>query len=72
MDVMSYLVPAWTYFSLSVPGEADAYCIIKCEGESVRTPVDKKTCNPKWNTTAIFYRSKPDMPIVIEVRKSPK
>ncbi|KAK4310570.1 hypothetical protein Pmani_017872 [Petrolisthes manimaculis] len=48
-------------------GEADSYCIIKCEGESVRTPVDKKTCNPKWNTTAIFYRTKPEQPITIEV-----
>lgn len=52
-----------------IPGEADAYCIIKCEGESVRTPIDKKTSNPKWNTTAIFYRTKPEQPLVIEVRK---
>ncbi|KAK3878996.1 hypothetical protein Pcinc_016403 [Petrolisthes cinctipes] len=51
-------------------GEADSYCIIKCEGESVRTPVDKKTCNPKWNTTAIFYRTKPEQPITIEVWNS--
>ncbi|XP_071534808.1 calpain-5-like isoform X5 [Panulirus ornatus] len=48
-------------------GEADAYCIIKCEGESVRTPIDKKTSNPEWNTTAIFYRTKPEQPLVIEI-----
>lgn len=51
-------------------GEADAYCIIKCEGETVRTPVEKGTSNPKWNTTAIFYRSKPEQPIVIEIWNS--
>lgn len=51
-------------------GEADAYCIIKCEGETVRTPVEKSSSNPKWNTTAIFYRSKPEQPIVIEIWNS--
>ncbi|XP_071534817.1 calpain-5-like isoform X6 [Panulirus ornatus] len=51
-------------------GEADAYCIIKCEGESVRTPIDKKTSNPEWNTTAIFYRTKPEQPLVIEIWNS--
>ncbi|XP_063867203.1 calpain-5-like isoform X3 [Scylla paramamosain] len=55
---------------LSSPGEADAYCIIKCEGETVRTPVEKGTSNPNWNTTAIFYRSKPEQPIVIEIWNS--
>lgn len=54
----------------SFGGEADAYCIIKCEGETVRTPVDDKTSNPKWNTTAIFYRTKPEQPISIEVWNS--
>lgn len=53
--------------SLFFTGEADAYCLIKCEGETVRTPVEKGTPNPKWNTTAIFYRAKPEQPIVIEV-----
>ncbi|XP_047739328.1 calpain-5 [Hyalella azteca] len=48
-------------------GEPDAYCIIKCEGETVRTPADRGTSNPKWDTTAIFYRARPQVPIVIEV-----
>ncbi|KAG7170269.1 Calpain-5-like 2, partial [Homarus americanus] len=52
------------------PREADAYCIIKCEGESVRTPIDKKTANPNWDTTAIFYRNKPEQPIVVEIWNS--
>ncbi|XP_037777127.1 calpain-5-like isoform X1 [Penaeus monodon] len=51
-------------------GEADAYCIIKCEGEVVRTPVEKGTSDPKWDTTAIFYRTKPGQPIVLEVWNS--
>ncbi|XP_068228200.1 calpain-5-like isoform X3 [Palaemon carinicauda] len=48
-------------------GEADAYCIIKCEGETVRTSIDKATANPTWDTTAIFYRKKPQEPIVVEI-----
>ncbi|XP_076054857.1 calpain-5-like isoform X2 [Oratosquilla oratoria] len=48
-------------------GEADAYCIIKCEGETVTSPVSSGTLSPKWGTTAIFYRAKPDQPIVVEV-----
>ncbi|XP_050718947.1 calpain-5-like isoform X3 [Eriocheir sinensis] len=51
-------------------GDPDSYCIIKCEGETVRTPVEKGTANPKWNTTAIFYRAKPEQPIVIEIWNS--
>ncbi|XP_064113944.1 calpain-5-like isoform X6 [Macrobrachium nipponense] len=51
-------------------GEADAYCIIKCEGETVRTFVDKGTANPTWDTTAIFYRKKPQEPIVVEIWNS--
>lgn len=51
-------------------GEADAYCIIKCEGETVRTSVDKGTANPTWDTTAIFYRKKPQEPIVVEIWNS--
>ncbi|XP_064113939.1 calpain-5-like isoform X2 [Macrobrachium nipponense] len=50
--------------------EADAYCIIKCEGETVRTFVDKGTANPTWDTTAIFYRKKPQEPIVVEIWNS--
>uniref|UniRef100_A0A2P2IA58 Calpain-5-like n=2 Tax=Hirondellea gigas TaxID=1518452 RepID=A0A2P2IA58_9CRUS len=48
-------------------GETDAYCVIRCEGEAVKTPVDRGTNSPKWDTTAIFYRSRPEKPIVIEI-----
>ncbi|XP_069981346.1 calpain-5-like isoform X4 [Penaeus vannamei] len=51
-------------------GEADAYCLIKCESEVVRTPIEKGTSDPKWDTTAIFYRTKPGQPIVLEVWNS--
>ncbi|KAL7632549.1 UNVERIFIED_CONTAM: hypothetical protein RMT77_017116 [Armadillidium vulgare] len=48
-------------------GEPDPYCIIRCEGETLKTPVVKATTNPKWDYTAIFYRAKPDEPVAIEV-----
>ena len=49
-------------------GEPDAYCLIKCEGETVRTDTDRGTADPHWDATAIFYRSRPEKPIVIEVK----
>ena len=64
---LEFEVLLYLFIQLILTGEADSYCIIKCEGETVRTSVDKGTSNPKWNTTAIFYRSKPDHPIIIEV-----
>ncbi|KAK8746452.1 hypothetical protein OTU49_017024 [Cherax quadricarinatus] len=54
----------------SFGGEADSYCIVKCEGETVRTPVAKNTTNPTWDTKAIFYRANPEEPIVIEIWNS--
>ncbi|XP_045614079.1 calpain-5 isoform X2 [Procambarus clarkii] len=54
----------------SFGGEADAYCILKCEGEVVRTPVAKNTTNPTWDATAIFYRANPEEPVVIELWNS--
>ncbi|MCL4135333.1 UNVERIFIED_CONTAM: hypothetical protein GTU68_052016 [Idotea baltica] len=48
-------------------GEPDPYCIIRCEGETLKTPVVKASVNPEWDYTAIFYRAKPENPIVVEV-----
>ncbi|CAL4063652.1 unnamed protein product, partial [Meganyctiphanes norvegica] len=48
-------------------GDANSYCIIKCEGETVTTQVAKGSCNPTWETTAIFYRAKPEQPIELEI-----
>ena len=33
----------------------------------MRTGTDKGTAQPKWDTTAIFYRTRPEKPIVVEV-----
>ena len=41
--------------------------MIKCEGQVVRGFVAKRDFNPKWNTSAIFYRYKQTQPIKIEV-----
>ena len=51
--------------------EADPYCLIKCEGESVKSDVDKDTLSPKWKSaTAIFYRSDPSKPIKVQIWNS--
>nr|AAT77812.1 calpain T [Gecarcinus lateralis] len=48
-------------------GDADAYCIIKCGGETVRTPVKGQQ---SYMTPQPFYRAKPEQPIVIEIWNS--
>ncbi|KAL4659687.1 calpain-5-like [Arapaima gigas] len=51
-------------------GGADPYLIIRCEGKSVQSMVQKDTLVPVFNTGAIFYRQKPSKPIVVEVWNS--
>jgi hypothetical protein len=41
--------------------------MVKCEGDVVRGFVAKKDSNPKWNTSAVFYRYKQTKPVKIEV-----
>ena len=51
--------------------EADPYCLIKCEGESVKSEVAKDTQSPKWKSaSAIFYRSDPSKPIKVQIWNS--
>ncbi len=47
--------------------EADPYCIIKCEGEKVRSEVVKNSNSPTWNASAVFYRKNPNKPIKVQV-----
>ncbi len=54
--------------NISIVG-ADPYVYIKCEGKTARSPHKDNTLNPEWDFQAIFYRKKPQNPIVIEVRK---
>lgn len=41
--------------------------IIKCEGDKVRSAVQKGTSSPKYNVKGIFYRKKPGQPIIVQV-----
>lgn len=46
--------------------------IIKCEGEKVRSAVQRGTSTPEYNVKGIFYRKKPAQPITVQVRSSRK
>lgn len=41
--------------------------IIKCEGDKVRSAVQKGTSTPEYDVKGIFYRKKPGQPITIQV-----
>lgn len=41
--------------------------IIKCEGDKVRSAVQKGTSTPEYNVKGIFYRKKPGQPITVQV-----
>ncbi|XP_065645117.1 calpain-5 isoform X2 [Hydra vulgaris] len=45
----------------------DPYCIIECEGCSVRTPVVTDNLNPTFNYGGIFYLRKPESLLKIQV-----
>lgn len=51
-------------FSLAA---VDPYVIITCEGERVRSPVQKDTRCPNFDIKGLFYRKKPKEGIHIEV-----
>ncbi|KFP75629.1 Calpain-5, partial [Acanthisitta chloris] len=51
-------------------GGADPYVLIKCENETVRSPVQHNTTSPIFNTQVIFYRKNIDSPITIQVWNS--
>lgn len=51
-------------------GTADPYCIVKCEGERIRTPICPDTLDPVWNVSAIFFRKSVASPIKIQVWNS--
>lgn len=51
-------------------GLADPYCVVQCEGQSVRSAVCRGTVNPTWNLSALFYRKDSSTPIKIQVWNS--
>uniref|UniRef100_A0AAV2IZG1 C2 domain-containing protein n=1 Tax=Knipowitschia caucasica TaxID=637954 RepID=A0AAV2IZG1_KNICA len=48
-------------------GAVDPYVIISCEGERVRSPVQKDTRCPNFDIKGVFYRKKPKEAIHIEI-----
>uniref|UniRef100_A0A8C6T8Y4 Calpain 5b n=1 Tax=Neogobius melanostomus TaxID=47308 RepID=A0A8C6T8Y4_9GOBI len=48
-------------------GAVDPYAIITCEGERVRSPVQKDTRCPNFDIKGVFYRKKPKEAIHIEI-----
>lgn len=46
--------------------------IIKCEGEKVRSTVQKGTSTPEYNVKGVFYRKKLAQPITVQVRPTHK
>ncbi|NXG23876.1 CAN5 protein, partial [Grallaria varia] len=51
-------------------GGADPYVLVKCEKQSVRSPVQRDTTSPVFNTQAIFYKKNIDSPITVQVWNS--
>ena len=49
-----------------LPG-ADPYCVIRCDGRKVTTPVQNDTLNPKFNAGGLFYVRNINGEIVIDV-----
>uniref|UniRef100_A0A3Q1F5K9 Calpain 5a n=1 Tax=Acanthochromis polyacanthus TaxID=80966 RepID=A0A3Q1F5K9_9TELE len=47
--------------------DGDPYVIITCEGEKVRSAVQKNTCSPSFNTKGLFYRKRSNRPISIQI-----
>lgn len=63
------LCPALSSAQLLIfsPG-ANSYVIIKCEGEKVRSAVQRGTSTPEYNVKGVFYRKKLAQPITVQVR----
>lgn len=51
-------------------GLADPYCVVQCEGQSVRSAICRGTVDPVWNLSVIFYRKDSSTPIKIQVWNS--
>ncbi|XP_061607092.1 calpain-5-like [Phyllopteryx taeniolatus] len=51
-------------------GGADPYVIINCEGNSVKSTIQKDTLTPEFGTSGIFYRKKPRKPLTVQIWNS--
>lgn len=64
---MSSLLTCYISPSTCLSLGANSYVIIKCEGDKVRSTVQRGTSNPEYNVRGVFYRKKPDQPITVQV-----
>ena len=50
-------------------GIVNPFCVVKCEGETLKTNIVRDSTTPMWNTKFIFYKkeSTEKSPIVIQV-----
>lgn len=60
-----------SHLTLSFAAAVDPYVIITCEGERVRSPVQKDARCPTFDIKGLFYRKKPKEGIHIEVSVQP-
>ncbi|XP_057676501.1 calpain-5-like [Corythoichthys intestinalis] len=51
-------------------GGADPYVIISSEGHSVKSPIQKDTLTPEFETSGVFYRKKPRKPLTVQIWNS--
>uniref|UniRef100_T1HPT9 C2 domain-containing protein n=1 Tax=Rhodnius prolixus TaxID=13249 RepID=T1HPT9_RHOPR len=59
--IIEHKSQTWSSSKLNV------YCALTCEGTTVKTDVSKEESNPVWNSSFIFYRKKPNKPIIVKV-----
>ena len=53
---------------MAIISAPDPYALISCEGRKVKTPVQKESLNPQWNTGALFFVRRPQKTrVVIQV-----
>ena len=56
-----------SWFIIEYQLGCDPYLVVKCEGETVRSPVLKDTVSPTFNFSVLFYRKFPQKPIKVQV-----
>ncbi|KAF6214552.1 hypothetical protein GE061_009295 [Apolygus lucorum] len=47
--------------------KVNPFCIISCEGKTVKTEIARDDTHPEWNSAYVFYRKKPDKPISLKI-----
>lgn len=67
--VYYYFISDNCFFYFVIISAPDPYATISCEGRKVKTPVQKDSLNPQWNTGALFFVRRPQKSrLVVQVR----